>query len=223
MKMNKTESTGNILAIAKRFRAIRPCRKMSLYNIVFPEWSELGLPATFIPQRIKTKELPSGCDYSELEYRVVIRVLGGRLLDKDGRPDVYAWGDDMVKKYLNDPDSLPRIGVRSAKGLLNLMDILATIKTEEERLIFADMFTKWTIDLFLVKTDAEDRFCVEVTQELYDAGITACVDSWMKPEKPEDGDMMDATILNVGDFLIVDGNKVYCIRRDEFFTTHELV
>ncbi len=66
----------------------------------------------------------------------------------------------------------------------------------------------------------EEEQCIEVTQQLYDAGLTDCVDKWMPAD--EDG-YAKLTSLNVGDFLIVEDEGVYCIRREEFLQTYVLV
>ena len=94
------------------------------------------------------------------------------------------------------------------------------ISDVEERKMMADMFASLNKDLLLVRTPAEDRICIEVTQELYDAGITYCVDEWMDADA--DG-MAEATQLSVGDFLIVTNDGVYRIEKDVFIETHELV
>lgn len=76
-------------------------------------------------------------------------------------------------------------------------------------------------DLLLVTSAEESRRCVEITPDLYAAGITSCVDEWMEVDSNGEA---EETRLNVGDFLIVNeaGNSVYCIRRDEFLETHSL-
>lgn len=65
----------------------------------------------------------------------------------------------------------------------------------------------------------EKRQCIEVTQELYDAGLTDCVDEWMTVD--EDG-YAKLTSLNVGDFLIVTNKGVYRIQREKFLQTYVL-
>jgi hypothetical protein len=98
-----------------------------------------------------------------------------------------------------------------------MFDVISNITNPEERTMMADMFASWNKDLLLVTTPAENRKCIEITQELYNAGVTACVDEWMDVDS--DGNS-EATILNVGDFLIVSNDGIYCIRRAEMFETH---
>lgn len=136
-----------------------------------------------------------------------------------GRPDSYAWKQKKVEGLVANPTKLQLIGTNSAQAVINLADILGTIENEQEKKAVADMFCNLNKDLLLVRTEAENRRYIEVTQELYDAGVTACVDSWMEPD--ENGEA-EATQLNIGDFLIVEGQYVYCIRRDEFLETHVL-
>jgi hypothetical protein len=100
-----------------------------------------------------------------------------------------------------------------------MCEVLATVSNESEKKMLADMFANLKKDLLLVTSPAESRQCIKVTRELYDAGITACVDEWM--EADENG-MATATMLNVGDYLIVTNDGVYCIRHDEFMETHTI-
>ena len=219
MKINKEKTTKTILATIDSY--IRPCVKLQLDNIVFPKWSDLGLLGMMFSQKVKTKEQPLGCDYDEATYQVVMRVINGKVLMTGGRPDAYTWTHSKVADTLKKQTEIRLIGTNSASAVLNLSKMLATISDQKEQMMFADMFCSLNKDLLLITTEPENRFCVEVTKELYDAGLTVCVDSWM--EADDNGDV-DATHLNVGDFLIVDAarTKVYCIRREEFLETHTL-
>ena len=217
MKMNKEKSTMFIMGLAKDH--IVACVKLALDNMVFPRWSDLGLLGMIFAQKVKTKEQPNGCDYDEATFQVVLRVIGGKVFMTGGRPDAYTWKQDKVIKLMSNSENIKLVGTNSAQAVINLADILGTIKDIQEKKAVADMFCSLNKDLLLIRTEAENRRCIEVTQELYDAGITACVDSWM--ETDENGEA-EATILNVGDFLIVEGESVYCIRREEFLETHSL-
>ena len=215
MRINKEKTTALILSLGN----IRLCTKLSLDNIVFPKWSDLGLLGMIFSQKVKTKEQPNGCDYDEATFQVVLRVIGGKVFMTGGRPDAYAWKQDKLLKLMADPKNIRLVGTNSAQAVINLADVLGTIENEQEKKTVADMFCSLKKDLLLVRTEAENRRCIEVTQELYDAGVTACVDSWMDVD--ENGEA-EATQLNIGDFLIVEGQYVYCIRHDEFVLTHEL-
>lgn len=217
MKLNKEKTTAMILSLAEG--QICGCTKLPTENIVFPKWSEIGLWGEILALRVKTKEQPKGCDYDETKFQVVMRIIKGKVRMTGGRPDAYAWKFSKVEPYLQDPKNLRLIGVNSAKAVINLSAMLNTIDDEEDRVMFADMFCSINKDLLLIPTDAEDRQCIEVTKELYENGVTACVDSWMEPD--ENGEA-DATRLNIGDFLVMEGEYLYCIRRDEFLETHEM-
>lgn len=218
MKINKKETNDFIHAMAGD--CLRPCTKLPLDNIVFPKWSDLGLLGMIFSQKIKTKEQPFGCDYDEAVYQVVMRVINGKVLMTGGRPDAYTWKQSKVEGALSDISKVRLIGTNSASAVVNLSEVMATIDDPDERMIFADMFCSLNKDLLLVRTEAEGRRCIEVTQDLYELGLTVCVDSWM--ELDENGEA-NATLLNVGDFLIVEENgDVYCIRREEFLETHSI-
>lgn len=97
--------------------------------------------------------------------------------------------------------------------------MLNSIKNEYEKHIFAEMFCKFREDLLLITSQEEKRTCVEISEELYEKGLTYCVDEWM--ETDENGDS-DITLLDIGDFLIITKDGVYTIQRNIFLETHSL-
>lgn len=214
MKLNKEQTTANILSLAAG--QIRPCTKQTIDNIIFPKWSDIGLWGEIFAMKVKTKEQPLGCDYDEAKFQVVMRVIDGKVLMTGGRPDAYTWKAEKVAEYV-EKKKFRYIGINSAQGIITLSKVINTIPEEKEQEMFADFFSTINKDLLLITSGQESRQCIEVTRELYDAGITACVNSWMEPD--ENGEA-DATILNVGDFLIIENNRVYCVRHDEFVATH---
>ncbi len=211
--MNKNESTARILSLGK----VRNCTKLALDNIMFPAWDELGLLGQLVRQCVVTKEQPAGYIYPEAEFRMVMRILNGKLF-MNARPDVYCWKANKVAKAVKNAKI---IGTNSAEGLVNLSEVMATIPDEGEKKSFAGMMANLKRDLLLVHTPAEARTCIVVTQELYDAGVTACVDSWVEPDADGNG---PETKLHVGDVLIIEhkpeGDFVYRVGRDEFDETH---
>lgn len=211
MKLNKIESTNNILTLG----TVMNCTKKSLANIVWPLWNKGSIQYAMFRQNIRTKEQPEGHIYDEAEFRLVWRVLGGKLFHH-GMLDAYAWDMKTFQKYA---DKAVPFGTHSAHGIINLGKILETIVDEHEKELFAAYIAKEAEDLLLVYTPAEARKCIEVTQELYDAGITHCVNEW---EKPDENGMAATTELKVGDYLIVTNDGVYCVRHDEFVETYSL-
>lgn len=212
---NKDSSTQFIINTAESM--IRPCTKLQLDNIIFPKWNDLGLLGMIFRQDVITKEQPKGHIYDEAIYQVVMRIIAGKVLMTGGRPDSYTWKHDKVAKAKN----VRFIGTNSAEAVINLAVTLMTITSDDEKRLFADMFCNWNKDLLLITSEAEKRTCIEITPELYKAGISFCVDEWMTPDKNGDAEI---TYLNIGDFLIVSPKKdsVYCIRHDEFLETHSL-
>ena len=210
-KINKNESTINIIRLAAGQQ--KPCIKVEMNNIVFPKWSDIGLLGLMFRQCIVTKEQPSGHIYDEAEFQPVMRILDGKVL-MTGKTDSYAWKFSKLEKA---KDVRP-IGTNTAAGIITMSEVLTGISDAREKSMMADMFANLNKDLMLVTTPAEDRVCIEITRELYEAGVTSCVDEWNGVD--ENGEA-EETILNIGDFLIVTANGVYCIRRDEFLTTHK--
>lgn len=210
-KLNKEISTREILTQGIQ----RNCIKMELQNIVFPQWSDLGLVGLIFRQCVNTKEQPQGHIYDDIAFRTVLRIIGGKVLIS-GRPDCYCWSLNKIQSA----KSIKLIGTNSAEGLINLCSVLNTVSDDEDKKILADMFAKMKQDLILATTPAEKRRCIEVTPDLYASGITACVDEWM--ETDENGEA-EATPLLVGDFLIVSAHGVYRVGRKEFMETHRLL
>ena len=213
--MKKLESTLKILSLG----TIVPCTKLPLDNILFPEWDELGLLGQLVRQCVVTKEQPEGYCYPEAEFRMVMRILNGRVL-MNNRPDVYCWKHAKAAKAAA---KARIIGANSAEGLINLAEVLMSITDAGEKKSFAGMMASMKRDLLMVHTPAEKRECIIVTQELYDAGVTACVDSWVEPDENGEG---PETKLVVGDVLIVEhkpeGDFVYRVGAEEFAETHVL-
>lgn len=214
-KANKKLLTQLILEVAAD--RIQECTKLQMDNIVFPKWNDLGLLGMIFRQDIRTKEQPDGHVYDEAVYQVVMRIIAGRVLMTGGRPDSYTWKHSKVASSKN----VRFIGCNSAEAVINLSTALMSIADDEEKRLFADMFCNLNKDLLLVTSPEEDRLCIEITPELYNAGITACVDEWMDTDANGEADI---TRLNIGDYLIVSARKdsVYCIRHDEFVETHSL-
>lgn len=210
-KLNKKESTARILALGEQ----HPCVKQEMQNIIFPKWSDLGILGMVFRQCVATKEQPAGNIYDEAVFQTVLRIIGGKVLMSE-RPDCYCW---KFSKVENAKD-VKLIGTNSSEALLSLCHVLDTVTDKEDRKMLADMFANMKKNLLLVTTPAENRYCIEITAELYAAGVTACVDEWM--ETDENG-MASATQLCIGDYLIVTGESVYRIGHDEFVETHELL
>ncbi len=210
-KINKNETTRRILELGTQME----CIKLELQNIVFPKWSDLGMLGMMFRQYVSTKEQPTGNHYDEDAFQTVLRIIGGKVL-MSGRPDCYCWKFSKVESAKD----VKVIGTNSSEGILSLCSVLNTIPDEEEKKMLADMFTSMKKDLLLVTTPAENRQCIEVTQELYNLGVTSCVDEWM--EVDQDGNA-PATQLNIGDFLIVSENGIYRIGKEEFLETHNLL
>lgn len=212
MKLNKNITTTNILATAASKNSSVRCTKLELQNIVFPKWDDLGLIGMMFRQCVSTKEQPTGNIYDEAIFQTVLRIIGGKVL-MSARPDCYCWKLSKVESAKD----VRKIGTNSADGVLALCEILNSITDNEEKHLVADMFANLKNDLLLVTTPAEERTCIEITEELYRLGITHCVDQWMDVDNNGEA---EATELCIGDYLIVTDSGVYRIGHDEFCETH---
>lgn len=225
MKMNKKEFEARLEGLMPA-----PCRKLAMDNIVFPMWSELGAFAFMHRFDVYTAEQPNGCSYDAAKFQSVLRVLGGKVLFDDfrrsahnhKRTDNYCWGVEKVVKLVSDGKTRP-IGTASAEGLLNLMELSATITDEDDRLAIARTFASFNRDMLLAHTPAENRYFVRINESAYNAGWKYCVDEWMDVDQNGNA---EATELLVGDVLIIntkaDGSRTcYRIDREMFELTHE--
>lgn len=194
----------------------RNCTKVALINIVFPTWDELDVINKIFNQSVKTKECPTGLVYDEDDYRVVLRIYNGRLYDDNDRPDAYCWSkEDFLKKSKN----IQLIGTNSPQAVLNLCSILNTMTNKDEKLKLAGMFSSLNRNLLYIESKAEDRIVVEITKELYDKGITSCIDRWTSPD---DKGNYPITNLEIGDYLVIhhEDKTLYRIEKDVFLDTH---
>lgn len=207
---------------------LAPCTKLAMDNIVFPRWSEMGAFAYMHKYMPLTAEQPDGCAYDHTKFQSVLRVLDGKVLFDDERrvmhgkkrTDNYCWDFNKVSKLVASGQTKP-IGTASAEGLLNLMELSASVTSAEDKLVLAETFSFSNKDMLLAHTDSENRFFVRITQELYDAGWNCCVDEWM--DEDENGEAF-TTELFVGDVIIVNRNGAevsgYRIDREMFEMTH---
>lgn len=208
--MNAKEMrTAEILSMATPI----PCTKIEIGNIIFPKWSDMSLIQMMFRQCVITKEAPMGHIYDETEFRLVLRIVDHKLI-QNGMTDNYCWGATQVAKNIG--KAVP-IGCCSASGLLTLTDVISGIHDLDEKKMFADFFTSLNKDLLYVLSSEEARMCIPVTQELYDQGLTWCIDEWVEEKNGE----YAKTALNVGDVLIVSDSGVYCCRKDIFESTHK--
>lgn len=219
---NKEQTTKLILALAKG--QIKKCTKNATDTIVFPKWSKLGLWGKIFAMKAKTKEDAEGCDYDEKKEYIVIRILNGKVMI-GGVPDVYTLEQDKVAEWMDD-EYTKVIGTNSVIAKKNMKKVLSLIKSKEEQKLLADMFNLIRADFYLIKVPPQERHCIEVTQELYDAGLTYCINSWIKPDENGEAEEMK---LTVGDFLICKPNydgegyrSVYHVGREEFLATHTI-
>lgn len=146
-------------------------------------------------------------------YRVLSERGTGRmyLLNDKGQPDTYAWD---AETYANKAGKMVPIGVNSDEGRANL-DIVAGMLSDYEAELLREDIGQYRKDAELLLTKPENRIVVEVSPELYAAGVTSCVNDW---ETAKSG--FRVTTLEVGDFLVITDRGVYCVRRAEFLDTH---
>lgn len=186
------------------------CKKLKLFNIVF--FPFLGLFGMIFNQNINTKE-QVGKFYDHSMYQVVFRIIDGRLL-MENKPDAYAW-----KKSKVESSKKLRIGL-SLTGIVNFFKTYNSIKDKEERKLFKEFFSLFRKDMALIVSEEEARECVEVTQELYDAGLTRVINDW--ETKPKDDGTWETSDLSVGDYLIITDDGAYQVQRDVFLLTYSI-
>lgn len=202
--------TNEILAMATPVA----CTKMAIGNILLPQWNEEDLMHYMFRRCVKTKEAPMGHFYDEAEFTPVLRIVDHIVIDERNQTDNYCWDKAMVAKYI---DGAVPIGGNSGRGIVTLSKVICSIHKESDQIKLGNFFAKYNEDLLYIDTPEEQRKCIVVTQELYDAGLTWCIDQWVKPD--ENGEY-EITELEVGDVLIVD-TGVYCCRKNVFAKTYK--
>ena len=208
--MNKAMFEKNLTALAQSAESpVVPCTKLAIDNVIFPAWHKLGkIFSLMFAQVVKTAEQPTGNHYDEEKYQSLFRVIDGRILfddvrrEADGkiRLDNYCWTKANVQKYVDNKTAVT-MNARTAEGQTAIDAFLKTIKSEEEREMVSDLFNMMNVDFLLVNEPENKRFCIRITQELYDAGWTSCVDEWMDTDNNGDA---NETELFVGDALIIN-------------------
>lgn len=148
----------------------------------------------------------------EKRMRILLRFINGRLYNHLGQLDTFA---HSWKQYQKNMRKAKPFGLRSKKAKANLQAILDTMLVDSEKERLVQTLRLFAVNLSLCYTAPDWRQVVEVTQEMYDAGLTSIINDW---ENEKSG--WTATKLNVGDFLVLTKDGMYCIRRDEFFETH---
>lgn len=209
---------------------MEPWTKVRMDNILLPPFKDFAIFGEILRQVVKTKEEPSGHLYDEEEYRMVIRILDGRLV-MDGMYDAYAWDNAKVLKELKkySDGKVPCIGTHDPTGqaLLNFANVLATITDPAEKKKFAAMISQSAFDLLLVTTMDENRMVIEITDELLEklhkAGVTSVVNDWeYRSEGYPAADIEAAdTPLKAGDFLICTPKGFYINQHEEFLKAHK--
>ena len=199
--------------------------KVRMDNIIFPLWSKMN-PAMMFRMSICTAEAPNGCDYDFLKYQAVVRIVNNRLLFDDPnrtngkRYDSYAWPIEKVEKLVMEGLTKP-IGTSSVEGLLNFNEVMNTLKTHEDCIEFAGLFSGTIEDKLIATTPAENRSCIIVTPEILKE-FPYIVDEWQ--EADENGDA-EVTPLCVGDAIVITFKdykpvSVYRCEKEIFEATH---
>jgi excinuclease UvrABC helicase subunit UvrB len=101
-------------------------------------------------------------------------------------------------------------------------EMLNVVAHMEEKAELAQFFEYYRAKDFLcVFSREEDRTIVEVTEKLFNAGFTSCVDNYQHM-LDEDGNLIE-TKLSIGDFLVLEKAEgtLYSIKRDVFLATHK--
>lgn len=220
-KANMKLSTQRILEVASNM--IKPCIRYQQDYIIFP--NDFGLLGTMLRPNVSTDEQPQ----QQTDYHLAMRIIDGRVLMTGGKPDIQELSHKRfaIWEHYN---MLSLIGTNSAEAVINLTETITRITNNAEKYLFVDMLCNLKKDLLLHTISKESLFCIEITPELYNSGITNCVE-WFRPTN-ENGEV-DITQLNIGDYLIVsddpqyskgpaDWSRVECIRHNEFILTHYL-
>lgn len=214
-RMHFTTACNMILELAKTMAI--PYIKLSMDNIVVPSFKGYGFASMQVPCVI-SKENPKGQIYKD--GHMVVRIIDGRLVEEreedakcsgiaeDGDVyDAYGWSAKKVADAFERGD-VRLIGRFSPEGMYNYGCLFGTLKTEYDRKLFSASFIPYGLDLYLIHTPAEDKMCIEVTQEMIDGGLKYWPDDWRSYDVDAEG-FVDTTPLNAGDLLVISANGAY--------------
>ena len=213
---NKAEIDARVAAFGQLHA--RNCVKLRGDVLVFPDIRSCPLLDMFLCQMLRTKEQPNGCYYPSDGYRVVLRLLDGKVfLTEGGLPDVDTWTHARCETQR----SIRALGFySSSEACTEAERLLLGLRTEEDRRLVEGLLRFVAKDFYLVSTEEENCRVIEVTPELYSAGLTYIVDEWMQLDS--DG-CAEVTLLSIGDFVVLTNSGCYCIRGQEFWFTHRLI
>ena len=160
---------------------------------------------------------------------VLFRVINGKLYmfttmatEQDGarqaqpvveeRLDTYAWTDE---EFDNNLPARKRkvIGFQSEAGREMLQSVIDSLQNPRDKERLENLFKMYTVDFVCGAQLADWRQVVEITQEMYDAGLTSISNDYDNP-----GDA--PTQLVVGDFLVITEKGMYRIDRATFVASH---
>ena len=199
--------------------------KLPIDNIVFGKLEEIPLLEMLVNLNVVTKEHVEGTTYDKSSFQMVMRIINGKLLmrgqDLIERPDAYAW---RVSKVLNAKNK-KNLGFHSTEGAFTYAQVLSTIPEPRERELFTDLLVKWSSDLLLIHTDAEDRMAITVTKELLNSGLTEVPISYDIEWPDENATGVKLTPIKEGDALVIEecsfGPAFYVVQKEEFELTYE--
>ncbi len=178
-------------------------------------WPTMPLLYEVLPT-VRTKEGPMDYPIQETidddtRWRIVLRIIKGRLYNKKQQLDAYAWDKETFL------DKIPRpakIGCNSQEGRQELQKVLDMMPEEKERQELLAFLRCFTIDFVGGFSAPEERYVAVVTKDMIDAGLTGVVNEWTT-EPP-----YTITPVNVGDVLVITNKGMYVIQHDEFVQTH---
>ena len=169
------------------------------------------------------------------EWTRVVRVVNGRVLfgeikrDENGNTAIHQrkYFQQLIKHLINKHETQP-IGLMSTIGIFNTMRVARQIKDDGELRSFVDLFDKYDLNMTLIHQDCGfEDYCVVITQELLDAGLTHYYENYYEDVHHYIRDDFLVKKLQIGDAIIVRKNpdgtlwhKMFI--KDEFELMYEI-
>ncbi len=209
----REKSAQDALAIMSRFISeSRIALRDEVAVIYFPHMHLLSKMHPVTRTKEGDMEYPTSEAAGEDRMNILIRVVNGQLYNHLRQLDCYAHN---MATYTKNMRRYYVVGNNSEEGQKGLEMLTSSMLDEAEVEELRATLSLFAIDFNMCYTKPDWRQVVEVTQEMYDAGLTSIVNDW---ENEKSG--WTVTQLNVGDFLVITADGMYTIRREEFIQTH---
>ena len=178
--------------------------KLAMYNIVMNPSEKYGqhfnapaIDCETIGFSVRSAEHPEGYPLSQSDS-VIRRICRGFFVRKsDGGLDAFHWKAEKVKRMIDNNEHFDVAICPDLQAFGNFKKIVNELLSVDEQMQFTELVAFHT-SLLVVVTPEEEKYGVEVTQELLDV-LPSILESYNNENDSA------RVVINVGDLLVRDG------------------